>query len=193
MNSLKVTNKYGTRAIILEELLVLSQHLNDKDFVVVFNNLIMHRIERLKYKPNSVKKYFNIIHAFLADIGKEKLIDKITVPNQSDVDIDAENNEDDLELVKSYLKNSKTNLVSKIDFTKYVESKFKNQIIILECSNTLGLDSKVKIMCVKCKRAYWTTRRVLTNRRRACFCKQNELNGTDALTENRISADLVAL
>jgi hypothetical protein len=190
MNSLKITNKYGMRAIMLEELIVLSKHLNDKDFIVVFQNLIMHRIERLRYKPQSIKKHYNVIYALLCSLGKEYLIDKLPMPNQSVVNVDAEANKEDLELLQSYLYKSKCNLTSKYEFSKFIETKFNNQIVILDCSYTLGMDTKIKIMCLKCKKTYWTTRRVLTNRRRACFCKNKEMNGTDAIPENMIGADL---
>jgi hypothetical protein len=176
-------NKYAMRAIMLEELLVLSKYLNNNEFVTVFQNLILHRIERLGYKPQSVKKQYNVIYAILSDIGKQNLIDKFPIPNQSDVDIDKENNAEELELIQSYLKNSKTNLMSKIEFTKYVDNKYKGQIVILEAPYTLGLDTRCKAHNINTKKTFWTTRRVLTN------LKTIGKYIPDALAENRLSAD----
>jgi len=188
MSSLKsgVSNKYSMRAIMLEEILVLSKHLNDNDFVTVFQNLILHRIERLKYKPQSVKKMWNILCSILSDINKEYLLDKFPLPNQSDVDIDAENNKDDLELLQSYLHSSKNkgSLMSKIDFQKFLESKFKGQIVLLESSYTLGKDTRCMVHNIKTKKSFWTTRRVLEN------IKSIGKYIPDALSENRISAEL---
>lgn len=187
MSSLKsgVSNKYSMRAIMLEEILVLSKHLNDNDFVTVFQNLILHRIERLKYKPQSVKKMWNILYSILSDIGKEDLISRFPIPSQSNINIDAENNKDDLELIQSYLHSSKikSSLMSKVEFTKYLESKFQGQIVLLESSYTLGKDTRCMVHNIKTKKSFWTTRRVLTN------LKTIGKYIPDALAENRLSAD----
>jgi hypothetical protein len=180
-----ITNRTKAQKLLLvEEMIILAKNLNDNDFVKCLKGLI--KLRTRKMTVSNIRKYYDYVHGIMSLVNKEDFIPNIKYKH-NDIPPDAE----DVSIIEAYSKNSKSNLLSKFQFIKNIQEKYKDAIVIVDCGYTLSFDSPVTYYCCKCRKKYTVSRRSLENRRRACFCN-SELNGADGcgLTEDRVSASL---